>query len=167
MQEVSQTEKPDVPIGTLSEELYISAQHTFKNGKKLYAKMLETKEIVERGGSRNCFCGCFVFLVVQILCFLFMRYMIIFNGAVMKSPNDPIAFTDGPSISDASCLNLLQGIRSSYYKNSGEYRCIQQPQWTLLGGNRDLQCIETFTTIEFLVFKVCCTQDYFIFNFRH
>lgn len=109
----------------------------------------------DENGRKNCCRGCFAWLIFSILFLLALVYGVQYNAKVMPSPNDDLIWTstDGAE-PDAYCKNLIQGIRSAYYKNSGEYQCSDQPRASSMQGNNQIQCIETYLTIEFLFFNV-------------
>ncbi len=129
------------------------------DAKALVRRVIQYNEDIYSGkdakGRTNCCRGCFAWWIFTVLFLLALIYGVQLNSKVMPSPNEDLIWTstDGAE-PDNYCKNLLQGIRSAYFENSGEYQCSNHPKATSIQGNNHVQCIETYLTIEFLFFNV-------------
>lgn len=134
-----------VEVSKVGSEIYSDFQSGIERVVKISDDVYSGR--VDSGGRSNCCLGLVLWAVLSVGFFLFIFYVVQYDGRIARSPNDAIEVLSG-QLSSPPCLNLIQGIRSAYYKNSGEYQCQAFP-----GGKNNIQCIETYTTLEFGCFS--------------
>jgi hypothetical protein len=85
-----------------------------------------------------------MFIIFKTL-FLSIVLHAAYCSAEATSRNEEILFVNSSKLSSTTCYNTIQSLRAAYYKNSGEYVCVDAD-----ANKRDVQCLEATNNFDVL-----------------